>query len=699
MTKIIDAPLRSSVPSGGYVIVTEPVAAGSPLSTFAKVLPTALGSGANVRDYGAVGDGVTDDTAAFNAAIAQALTSAYGSRVRVPSGRYILSATLTIALTSNQSLTIEGDGATSSELFWTSDTNGIAVTLAASAWLRDATYQGNYFGIKGVSLVRAVNSEGKLALSITGTATANPGGRQVDLADVIIRGTPNLATWKDGLALTNVTGVFIDRAYLHNSHTGPQPGTGTAIAVAASGTYIVTEIHIENSIIYAFANGLTLNGHIEGVTVSDTDFVACLIGISGNGAPDNISDGLSLTGVHIDARNFGVQLTAFNTLQAIGVYFLGNDATASNTYTCIDLTESARHTIIGCHCFGRLSAPSQVFARITNTTAKDALCSAIIANNSCQGMSGPFVVLASSTAHAIVSGNKAHDSAAPTDARGLSAIYGNSIAALPVSWDNIAVTKALSVSAAINVTAAGTNQATATPITTQFVQIGTAAAGTGIVLPNTNSFPAGFATRIDLWNASGGACLVYPGVSNSIVGGGGLNLPISLAPGTRASLWYMGSGTVWSPSESSTYLPLAGGTVTGATTIKDLTLSTDASQGAFSGAWSVSNPTPTPAAGTFTTAAATVRYKKIGRMVSATVTVAITAVGTATGVVTVPMPFAAGAGAGMLMGREISVVGRSLAGAIGGGSANMIIYPYDNSSVIVGNGYNLILSGVYEAGA
>lgn len=45
MTKIIDAPLRSSVPSGGYVIVTEPVAAGSPLSTFAKVLPGAIGGG------------------------------------------------------------------------------------------------------------------------------------------------------------------------------------------------------------------------------------------------------------------------------------------------------------------------------------------------------------------------------------------------------------------------------------------------------------------------------------------------------------------------------------------------------------------------------------------------------------------------------------------------------------------------------
>jgi hypothetical protein len=136
--------------------------------------------------------------------------------------------------------------------------------------------------------------------------------------------------------------------------------------------------------------------------------------------------------------------------------------------------------------------------------------------------------------------------------------------------------------------------------------------------------------------------------------------------------------------------------VTTAATIKDVTLSTDASQTAMSGAWTLTNPTPIPAAGTFTTASATLRYKKVGRTVYVTVTVAITTVGSATGFVNLPLPFAC-ASSCCMNGREISLTGRSLAGIVTTGTTNLQINAYDNAATILGSGYNLVVTGVYEA--
>jgi hypothetical protein len=58
------------------------------------------GDQVSVKTYGAVGDGVTDDTAAFNAALAS-LAKAGGGRCLVPKGTYLISATTNPAITSH----------------------------------------------------------------------------------------------------------------------------------------------------------------------------------------------------------------------------------------------------------------------------------------------------------------------------------------------------------------------------------------------------------------------------------------------------------------------------------------------------------------------------------------------------------------------------------------------------------------------
>ena len=74
-----------------------------------RTVQTRLQDYVSVKDFGAKGDGATNDTAAIQAAIASAQTYAGGSNVFFPAGNYLISSTLNIASSSVQ-LVGEGRG-------------------------------------------------------------------------------------------------------------------------------------------------------------------------------------------------------------------------------------------------------------------------------------------------------------------------------------------------------------------------------------------------------------------------------------------------------------------------------------------------------------------------------------------------------------------------------------------------------------
>src|SRR5262249_16470379 len=90
-------------------------AAGAPT---ARTMPDRLGDVINVKDWGAVGDGSRDDTAAIQAAIDHAVglgsTGAYGGTVFFPVGVYHITESITV--TSQSSLRLIGSGKQSSIL-------------------------------------------------------------------------------------------------------------------------------------------------------------------------------------------------------------------------------------------------------------------------------------------------------------------------------------------------------------------------------------------------------------------------------------------------------------------------------------------------------------------------------------------------------------------------------------------------------
>ncbi len=127
---------------------------------------------ANVRDFGAVGDGVTDDTAAFKAAIA----GTDGGAILVPAGRYLLSDILWIE---KPNVVLRGAGMDATVLVFekgmeavrpnpSQTTSGIPVT--------NYSWSGGFLWVKGnfrAGLISAITSEAKRGERVIQVADAS----------------------------------------------------------------------------------------------------------------------------------------------------------------------------------------------------------------------------------------------------------------------------------------------------------------------------------------------------------------------------------------------------------------------------------------------------------------------------------------------------------------------------------------------
>lgn len=117
MSKISELTAVSAV---GYADILPVVQNGTTKSTTVALLRQM----ANVKDYGAVGDGSTDDTSAIQAAI----TANYGKVLYFPAGTYAVT-----ALTVTSSIHFHGDGQEESGFTWLSTTASVFTITSANA--------------------------------------------------------------------------------------------------------------------------------------------------------------------------------------------------------------------------------------------------------------------------------------------------------------------------------------------------------------------------------------------------------------------------------------------------------------------------------------------------------------------------------------------------------------------------------------
>jgi hypothetical protein len=371
------AEIAANLPSGNPAILT----ALSLRTTLDDFVNSVNLNGVNLKNYGAIGDGVTDDTSAVQAWLAAITASAPGY---APAGTYLINSPLSLALNKGaivgagpyQTVFLYGGASTTADIFTFGDgisgyanfflqgfrvasntnmTSGAAFHFKGigRSQFRDLVADGqdgngklwHGFWFDAIDMVRLDGFEargqadglrvnggalgladlflrgGKIASSAVGLRIGGQfGGFDIDECDVIANGT-NVVVDQSISAVTNRELFFGSGCFIDSASTGP------GISVLDPGG-----VYIELTGTWVASN------HTHGISVGAS--ASCLLNMSGGVIFNNQQDGLNdatsgaarynFTGVRITSNGLsgsGYGLNAVNaspSLQFSGCYFSGN---------------------------------------------------------------------------------------------------------------------------------------------------------------------------------------------------------------------------------------------------------------------------------------------------------------------------------------------------------------------------------------
>lgn len=268
--------------------------------SIARSIQSKVSEAISVKDFGAKGDGVTDDTGAFVSAIAYA-TSIGGATIRVPAGTYLVASTLAIAASNIQ---LSGDGQTASIIKNTSST-GIAISLSAVA---NVSFTDLSIANSATSTAAAISITG--ASSIISLTRCTITGHRIGISQP--SGTlPTGVVFSGGLSLVgcSITCDGNAAASAVNAVNAVVSGFITTLSVGGGSAAVVS--------VTAGAVVLYSCSLLGGVGVSTTSASAWLYGNRSNGAIYSTSTGAAIIS--------GMSSGTLPLAQIPGVAFLNPD--------------------------------------------------------------------------------------------------------------------------------------------------------------------------------------------------------------------------------------------------------------------------------------------------------------------------------------------------------------------------------------
>ena len=261
-----------------------------------KTVHQKLQESVSVKDFGAVGDGVTNDTAAVQAAFNY--IAANPVALYVPTGSYLLSAQ--ISVTSNKTINVYGDGVDLTVFVWTATaTGGGGLSITFTDVFFPPSVQNLTLNTKGLAV--------GTALLITGVDYPSLTKLGPNVASVSIRGFDTaIHCWDTGINFILCWYPTINIVSIKGKNESVLPFTMSAgITLTSCQVAFITNfviIHVRAGIRNALYAAIYRD---EGHTISAFEIVGVQIGIDffyqGDAAGTSIGPG------HINAYEYGLK--------------------------------------------------------------------------------------------------------------------------------------------------------------------------------------------------------------------------------------------------------------------------------------------------------------------------------------------------------------------------------------------------------
>jgi hypothetical protein len=314
--------INSTVVNADIVVYDPPFTGGVATNVEAKLAQTV-----SVKDFGATGNGTTDDTAAIQAAFNSGAVAIY-----FPAGRYIVTADLT----RSGNTYIYGDTLTSSIL----QMNGTA-SFIYTGGTAGSEYDTNQLQIERLGF-ECPTLTAKSVINAAWTDGVGGTSKTFIMRDCQITGTNAAGGFGNAVLLTNARNIVVESVRILGDRDGTPLSTSFGFNIIGTNpTGAPVEMFFNKVQVYFVDTAFKIDGWIEGVFFTSCTMIACHTGIDAVIGPAGPKPLINVIGCHINTDTFGIRTVGFVQSNYSDNLIYAQDVDGTSTgYTAISLNAS-----------------------------------------------------------------------------------------------------------------------------------------------------------------------------------------------------------------------------------------------------------------------------------------------------------------------------------------------------------------------